>query len=204
MHTEAAGDGGTDDLTFAATDARYVRVQMNQRTSFDWDPARPHWYGYSLFSLEVYGTPTQVAAAFAGSGTTVPAGNDATVPVILAIAAATDTTVRVPSTGGTGVAGTDYTAVDQTLTFPAGTTEATRHRADRRPRPARPGPHGRADPVRAVRRAWSWAVARRAPSPSPRTATCPTSAASRCSTTTSPASPPATPRGASARRSPRC
>ena len=29
------------------------------------------------------------------------------------------------STGGTGVAGTDYTAVDETVTFPAGTTEAT-------------------------------------------------------------------------------
>ncbi|NUU18862.1 glycoside hydrolase family 3 [Cellulomonas humilata] len=125
VHTEAAGDGGTDDLTFTATDARYVRVQMNQRTSFTWDPARLHWYGYSLFSLEVYGTPTQVAAAFAGSSTTVPAGTDATVPVILAIPAATDTTVRVRSTGGTGVAGTDYTAVDQMLTFPAGTTEAS-------------------------------------------------------------------------------
>ena len=48
-----------------ATDARYVRIQMNQRTSFDWDPARLHWYGYSLFSLEVYGTATQVAVAFA-------------------------------------------------------------------------------------------------------------------------------------------
>ena len=62
VHTEAAGDGGTDDVTFAATDARYVRLQMNQRTSFDWDPARLHWYGYSLFSFEVYGTPTQAAA----------------------------------------------------------------------------------------------------------------------------------------------
>ncbi|WP_162250299.1 glycoside hydrolase family 3 N-terminal domain-containing protein [Cellulomonas sp. Root485] len=125
VHTEAAGDGGTDDLTFAATDARYVRLQMNQRTSFDWDPARPHWYGYSLFSFEVYGTATQAAVAFATSGTTVPAGDDATVPLILATAAATDTTVRVRSTGGTGVAGTDYTAVDETVTFPAGTTEAT-------------------------------------------------------------------------------
>ncbi len=125
MHTEAAGDGGTDDLTFAATDARYVRVLMTQRTSFTWDPARLHWYGYSLFSLEVYGAPTQVAAAFARSATTVPAGTDAIVPVVLAVAAATDTSVRVRSTGGTGVAGTDYTAVDQVLAFPAGTTEAS-------------------------------------------------------------------------------
>lgn len=125
VHAEAAGDGGTDDVTFGATDARYVRVQMNQRTSFTWDPARLHWYGYSLFSLEVYGTPTQVAAAFAAGSTTVPAGSDATVPVILATGAATDTTVRVQSTGGTGVAGTDYTAVDQVVTFPAGSTEAT-------------------------------------------------------------------------------
>ncbi|KQR11975.1 glycoside hydrolase family 3 N-terminal domain-containing protein [Cellulomonas sp. Leaf334] len=125
VHTEAAGDGGTDDVTFAATDARYVRLQMTQRTSFDWDPTRPHWYGYSLFSFEVYGTATQAAVAFATSGTTVPAGEDATVPLILASAADTDTTVRVRSTGGTGVAGTDYTAVDEAVTFLAGSTEAT-------------------------------------------------------------------------------
>ncbi len=124
VHTETAGDGGTDDVTFTATDARYVRVLMTQRTSFTWDPARLHWYGYSVFSLEVYGTPTQVAVAFAGAGTTVPAGTDAVVPVILATAAASDTTVRVRSTGGSGEAGTDYTAVDQVLTFPAGTTQA--------------------------------------------------------------------------------
>src|SRR3954447_19359449 len=98
---------------------------MNQRTSFTWDPAGLHWYGYSLFALEVYGTPTQVAAAFATASTTVPAGTDATVPVILAAAAPTDTTVRVQSTGGTGVAGTDYTAVDQVVSFPAGSTEAS-------------------------------------------------------------------------------
>ena len=59
-------------VTFAAADARYVRLQMNQRTSFDWDPARPHWYGYSLFSLEVYGTTTQTAVAFAASARRSP------------------------------------------------------------------------------------------------------------------------------------
>ncbi|MBO3100774.1 glycoside hydrolase family 3 N-terminal domain-containing protein [Cellulomonas fengjieae] len=125
VHAEEAGDGGTDDVTFAATDARYVRVHMTQRTSFDWDPARPHWYGYSLFSFEVYGTATQTAVAFARSTTTVRAGETATVPLILASAAEADATVRVRSTGGTGVAGTDYTAVDETVTFPAGSTEAS-------------------------------------------------------------------------------
>ena len=152
VHTEAAGDGGTDDVTFAATDARYVRLQMNQRTSFDWDPARPHWYGYSLFSFEVYGTATQAAVAFATSGTTVPAGDDATVPLILATAAATDTTVRVRSTGGTGVRRHGLHRGRRDGDLPGRHHGGDGHRADRRPRPARPGPHGRADPVRAVRR----------------------------------------------------
>ena len=25
----------------------------------DWEPGTPHWYGYSLYSFEVYGTPAQ-------------------------------------------------------------------------------------------------------------------------------------------------
>ncbi len=125
VRTETAGDGGTDDLTLATpADARYVRVQMNERTSFDWDPARPHWYGYSLFALEVYGTPADVATAFGTSGVTVPAGSDATVPVVLAVPAATTQSVHVSSTGGTATAGTDYTAVDQVVTFAPGETTA--------------------------------------------------------------------------------
>ena len=123
VHTEAASDGGTDDLVLpAAVDARYVRVQMNQRTSFDWDPGRLHWYGYSLFALEVYGTPTEVATAFGSGGVTVPAGTDATVPVVLAVPAATEQSVHVSSSGGTATPGTDYTAVDEVVTFAPGET----------------------------------------------------------------------------------
>ncbi|AEE44723.1 glycoside hydrolase family 3 N-terminal domain-containing protein [Cellulomonas fimi] len=126
VHTETAGDGGTDDVTLPTpADARYVRIQMDARTSFDWDAPTLHWYGYSLFALEVYGTPGAVATAFGTSGVRVPAGQTAQVPVVLAAPVAQDTTVRVASTGGTAVPGTDFTAVDETLTFPAGATTAT-------------------------------------------------------------------------------
>lgn len=123
VHSEAASDGGTDTIALASSvDARYVRVMMLQRVAFDWDPAVSHWYGYSLFSLEVTGVPQQTAVAFGRSTTTVPAGSTATVPVILNAAATEDLTVRVASIGGTAVPGTDFTAVDDVLTFPAGTT----------------------------------------------------------------------------------
>ncbi|WP_063779664.1 beta-1,3-glucanase family protein [Streptomyces sp. AcH 505] len=46
VYSTTGGDGGTDDLTFTATDARYVRFYGTQR-------ATP--YGYSLWELEVYG-----------------------------------------------------------------------------------------------------------------------------------------------------
>ncbi|WP_407344639.1 glycoside hydrolase family 3 N-terminal domain-containing protein [Pengzhenrongella phosphoraccumulans] len=121
--TEAAGDGGGDDLALAApVDARYVRLAMLTRSQATWDPAGPHWYGYSLFALEVYGTAQQSAVVFGTGGATVPAGQPATVPVNLASPSTTDVAVRVTSAGGTAVAGADYTAVDQVLTFPAGTT----------------------------------------------------------------------------------
>ncbi|GAA2092925.1 beta-1,3-glucanase family protein [Actinomadura alba] len=47
VHSTAAGDGGTDDVTFPAVAARHVRVYGTQR-------ATP--YGYSLWEMEVYGT----------------------------------------------------------------------------------------------------------------------------------------------------
>lgn len=126
VHTEEAGDGGTDEIALAApTDARHVRVHMLERTSFDWDPARPHWYGYSLFALEVYGTPTQPVAALGRTAVTVPAGGTASVPVLLNAPAADEVSVRVRSTGGTATAGTDYTAVDERVTFAPGATSAT-------------------------------------------------------------------------------
>lgn len=126
VHAEAAGDGGTDEVTLTTpTDARYVRVQMNERTSFDWEAPVLHWYGYSLFSVEVFGTPEAVPAAFGASTATVAAGRTAQVPVVLATAADAERSVRVTSTGGTAGAGADYTAVDQVVTFAPGSTSAT-------------------------------------------------------------------------------
>lgn len=62
VDTETAGDGGTDDLALgAAADARYVRVAMLERTPVS-QPSGPHWYGYSLFALEVYAAPQQPTA----------------------------------------------------------------------------------------------------------------------------------------------
>lgn len=121
--TEPASDGGTDQVALTTpAEGRYVRVHMLERVAFDWDPARPHWYGYSLFSLEVLGVPDQTAVAFGRSATSIPAGGTATVPVVLNAPSDADVTVRVTSGGGTATPGTDYTAIDQLVTFPAGTT----------------------------------------------------------------------------------
>jgi uncharacterized protein len=46
VNTQSASDGGTDDISFTATTARYVRVYGTQRAT--------QW-GYSLFEFEVYG-----------------------------------------------------------------------------------------------------------------------------------------------------
>ncbi|MEV8629758.1 discoidin domain-containing protein [Streptomyces sp. NBC_01268] len=48
LYTTTTGDGATDDLTLSGT-ARYIRVYGTKR-------ATP--YGYSLYELKVYGTPT--------------------------------------------------------------------------------------------------------------------------------------------------
>jgi beta-glucosidase len=136
VHSETAGDGGDDSIALAApVEARYVRVVMLKRVGFNWDPTRTHWYGYSLFSFGVQGTPDQVTARFARATTSVPAGQSATVPVALNAPADQDLTVRVTSGGGTAVPGTDYTPVDQVLTFPAGTTskDVTVETVDRGP-----------------------------------------------------------------------
>ncbi|MFG1874697.1 PQQ-dependent sugar dehydrogenase [Sphaerisporangium sp. NPDC049003] len=45
-YTTTTSDGGTDDLTFTATTARYVRLYGTQRAT---------GYGYSLWEMEVYG-----------------------------------------------------------------------------------------------------------------------------------------------------
>jgi uncharacterized protein len=46
VNTQTASDGGTDDISFTATNARYVRVFGTQRAT--------QW-GYSLFEFEVFG-----------------------------------------------------------------------------------------------------------------------------------------------------
>ena len=46
-YSTAAGDGGVDDVSFAARQARYVRMYGTGRATA---------YGYSLWELEVYGT----------------------------------------------------------------------------------------------------------------------------------------------------
>ncbi|GEA90016.1 glycoside hydrolase family 3 N-terminal domain-containing protein [Cellulomonas cellasea] len=123
VHTEPASDGGVDEIALAApVDARHLRVQMLERVPFTWDPAGPHWYGYSLFAVEVHGTPEQPAVVVGRATATVAAGASATVPVVLNAPAADETRVRVTSGGGTAVAGTDYTAVDEVLTFAPGET----------------------------------------------------------------------------------
>nr|WP_225955105.1 discoidin domain-containing protein [Kibdelosporangium phytohabitans] len=47
VNTQSASDGGTDDIPFTATNARYVRVYGNARATA---------WGYSLWEFEVYGT----------------------------------------------------------------------------------------------------------------------------------------------------
>ncbi|WP_396278734.1 ThuA domain-containing protein [Kibdelosporangium aridum] len=47
VNNQSASDGGSDDITFAATNARYVRV---------FGTARATAWGYSLWEFEVYGT----------------------------------------------------------------------------------------------------------------------------------------------------
>jgi len=53
------GNGGTDDLVFGATDARYVRM---------WGITRGTPWGYSLYEFEVYGTTEKVTVAQAPTG----------------------------------------------------------------------------------------------------------------------------------------
>ena len=67
---ETDGDGGTDRIEISpATRAAAVRVVMTERAPVNWQPGVPHWYGYSLYSLEVFGS-TDPNLAPAGAGRT--------------------------------------------------------------------------------------------------------------------------------------
>ncbi len=119
-----AGDGGLDEIVPAApVTARYLRVTMLERFS-NW-PWGSHWYGYSLYSLEINGVAAATSVGFAVAAQSTPAGQDAVVQLRLNQPAAQEESVRVRSTGGTAVAGTDYQAVDQRVSFPAGATTAS-------------------------------------------------------------------------------
>ncbi|MDD3926152.1 MAG: discoidin domain-containing protein, partial [bacterium] len=104
VYSTTSGDGGTDDVTFASTSARYVRMYGTRRGST---------YGYSIWEMEVYGgtsamsmqapayspetvTTAPVAPAAPSLGTTTTPGSTISAPV-------TEKTAPVsPVTGRTG------------------------------------------------------------------------------------------------------
>lgn len=119
------GDGAQDVVPLAApTPARYVRVAMKQRAAATWEAPVLHYYGYSLFTLAVRGAFARPLVGL-GAPVSVGAGTTAEVPVRLSNPADTAQSVRVRTGGGTAVAGTDYTAVDEVVTFAPGETERT-------------------------------------------------------------------------------
>ncbi len=66
VYTQTAGKGGNETLTFAATTARYVRLQGVTRAT---------QYGYSLFEVQVYGSASSSGVTIA----TQPASQSAVV-----------------------------------------------------------------------------------------------------------------------------
>ncbi len=65
VYSTTTGDGGIDDLSFAPTSARYVRM---------YGTVRAIGYGYSLWEFEVYGS---------GAATPTPGGTVVTVPIVI-------------------------------------------------------------------------------------------------------------------------
>ncbi|MFB2586806.1 glycoside hydrolase family 3 N-terminal domain-containing protein [Herbiconiux liukaitaii] len=125
-YSQTAGAGATEAVTFTApVEARYVRLAMLKRAAATWEAPILHYYGYSVFTFAVHGTVAVPTAGFASQAIEVGAGSDATATVSLNSAADADQTVRVTSADGTAIAGADYTAVDETVTIPAGQTSAT-------------------------------------------------------------------------------
>jgi beta-glucosidase len=57
VFVQADGDGGLDSIVLpAAESAAAVRVIMTKRAPVNWEPGTPHWYGYSLYSIEIFGS----------------------------------------------------------------------------------------------------------------------------------------------------
>ncbi len=122
VHTTTSGDGGDDAVTLDSVDARYIRLAMKKRAAALWDAPTLHYYGYSLYTLTVNGNFTTLVVTL-GSDEVVAAGGAASIPVRLSGALVVEQSVRVNTEGGTAVAGTDYTAIDEILTFAAGEVE---------------------------------------------------------------------------------
>jgi len=119
-------DGRRDDETLAApVEARYVRIAMLTRAPATWDAARPHWYGYSAYGLQVFGEALDRAVTLDRSTATVAAGQTLTAGLSLTGTSTEPVTARVRSTGGTAVAGTDYEGLDEEVTFAPGATTAS-------------------------------------------------------------------------------
>ncbi len=72
VYTQTAGQGGTENLTFPAITARYVRM---------YGTARSTQYGYSLYEFQVYGPPT-ASIVTQPSNQTATAGGTATFSVV--------------------------------------------------------------------------------------------------------------------------
>ncbi len=123
--TVTGSDGDEDVVTLpAGTAGRYLRVHATQMRPNYWE-ANPHYYGYSFYSLEAWGVASQGLAQFDQSSTSGVLGSTVSVPIRTNKIFAGDTSVKVTSVDGTAVAGTDYTAVSQTITIPAGSTTAS-------------------------------------------------------------------------------
>ncbi|WP_423917320.1 glycoside hydrolase family 3 N-terminal domain-containing protein [Frigoribacterium sp. 2-23] len=124
--TVSGSDGGRDEVTLTTpTEARYVRINMLKRAAATWDPSRKHWYGYSAYGLQVFGEAQTRSVTFDRSTATVAAGQTLTAGLSLTGPSDEPVTVRVRSTGGTATAGTDYAALDETVTFAPGATTAS-------------------------------------------------------------------------------
>ncbi|WP_148061538.1 glycoside hydrolase family 3 N-terminal domain-containing protein [Cellulomonas sp. PhB143] len=106
------------------TQGRWVRIAMTQRAAATWEAPTLHYYGYSLYDVEVWGTSGTVTAGFVGSASATDAGEEISVPVRLSQPRDTDTTLHVTSADGTATAGEDYAAVDADVVVPAGETTA--------------------------------------------------------------------------------
>ena len=137
MHTEPASDGGVDEIALAAPATHGTCACRCSSAPVQLGPGRAALVRVLPLRRRGARDAERPAVVVAGAAT-VAAGAAATVPVVLNAPAADETPRPRDLPGGTAVAGTDYTAVDEVLTFAPGETTQGGHRRDGRPRPARP------------------------------------------------------------------